>query len=212
MARSGKRGSGDRVLESRHLVGVFLGVVLLCGVFFTLGYVMGRAQYGGSVHASESMLRTTPALSAPAKTRAGDAPPVRSTGEWDFYTNRHENRLEPAVAEKPPLAAPPRLPSAAPKASGTASPGAVAVGTPVRYGPPVMPRGSLLLQVAAVTRSSDALAMADALGQKGFPSFVTAPTTDSFYRVQVGPYRDDRAAESAKGALDRAGFKAIIKR
>ena len=60
--------------------------------------------------------------------------------------------------------------------------------------------------------NSTVLVMADALGQKGFPSFVTAPTTDNFYRVQVGPYRDDRAAESAKGALDRAGFKAIIKR
>ena len=34
MAGGGKRG-GDRVLESRHLVGLFLGVVLLCGVFFT---------------------------------------------------------------------------------------------------------------------------------------------------------------------------------
>jgi DedD protein len=212
MARSGKRGSGDRVLESRHLVGVFLGVVLLCGVFFTLGYVMGRAQYGGPVHASESTLRTAPALPAPVRTRPGDASSARSTGEWDFYTNRHENRLEPPVTVKPPLADPPRLPSAAPKASGTASPEAAAVGTPVRHGPPVMPSGSLLLQVAAVTRSSDALAMADALGQKGFPSFVTAPTTDNFYRVQVGPYRDDRAAESAKGALGRAGFKAIIKR
>jgi DedD protein len=212
MARSGKRGSGERVLESRHLVGVFLGVVLLCGVFFTLGYVMGRAQYGGSVHASESMLRTSPALSAPAKTRANDAPPARSAGEWDFYTNRHENRLEPAVTVKPPLADPLPSPRTAPKASGTASPAAVVAQTPVRYGPPVVPRGSLLLQVAAVTRASDALAMADALGQKGFPSFVTAPTTDSFYRVQVGPYRDDRAAQSAKGALDRAGFKAIIKR
>ena len=42
MAGSGKRGAGERILESRHLVGLFLGVVLLCGVFFTLGYVMGR--------------------------------------------------------------------------------------------------------------------------------------------------------------------------
>jgi len=214
MARSGKRGSGDRVLESRHLVGVFLGVVLLCGVFFTLGYVMGRAQYGGSVHASESMLRTTPAVSAPAKPRAIAAPPARSTGEWDFYTNRHENRLEPAATAKPPQAAPLPLPGAAPKAPATASGPAVVVPQtqPVRYRPPVMPRGSLVLQVAAVTHASDALAMAEVLEQKGFPSFVTAPTTDSFYRVQVGPYRDDRAAESAKGALDRVGFKAIIKR
>ncbi len=53
MAGNGKRGGGDRVLESRHLVSLFLGVVLLCGVFFTLGYVMGHNQYGGPVHAAE---------------------------------------------------------------------------------------------------------------------------------------------------------------
>ena len=58
MAGSGKRGGGDRVLESRHLVGLFLGVVLLCGVFFTLGYVMGRNQFGGSVHAESDHART----------------------------------------------------------------------------------------------------------------------------------------------------------
>ena len=52
MAGSSKRG-GDRVLESRHLVSLFLGVVLLCGVFFTLGYVMGHNQYGGPVHAAD---------------------------------------------------------------------------------------------------------------------------------------------------------------
>ena len=53
MARGGK-GGGDRVLESRHLVGLFLGVVLLCGVFFTLGYVMGKTQFDAAVHAAES--------------------------------------------------------------------------------------------------------------------------------------------------------------
>src|ERR1700690_3018 len=60
MAGSGKRGGGERVLESRHLVGLFLGVVLLCGVFFTLGYVMGKTQYGGAVHAAESVAKNTP--------------------------------------------------------------------------------------------------------------------------------------------------------
>jgi cell division septation protein DedD len=54
--------------------------------------------------------------------------------------------------------------------------------------------------------------MADALQQKNFPSFVVTPTTDSFYRVQVGPYSDEHAADSARAALDHAGFKAILKR
>jgi len=62
------------------------------------------------------------------------------------------------------------------------------------------------------TLADDALAMADALQQKRFPAFVVTPTSDNFYRVQVGPYSDQKAAESAKSALDHAGFKAIIKR
>ena len=69
-----------------------------------------------------------------------------------------------------------------------------------------------MLQVAALRHESDALAMADALQQKNFPSFVVTPTTDNFYRVQVGPYTDQRAADSARAALDHAGFKAILKR
>lgn len=75
-----------------------------------------------------------------------------------------------------------------------------------------MLKGSVVLQIAALTHQSDALAMADALQQKQFPSFVVTPSSDNFYRVQVGPYPDERAAESARAALDRAGFKAIIKR
>ena len=76
MAGRGQRGGGggDRVLESRHLVGLFLGVVLLCGVFFTLGYVMGRNQFGGPVHAEDKRIRETPP-SAPAR---GEIETIRS--------------------------------------------------------------------------------------------------------------------------------------
>lgn len=70
----------------------------------------------------------------------------------------------------------------------------------------------MVVQVAALTHKGDALAMAEMLQKKRFPSFVVMPTTDSFYRVQVGPYRNARAAESGRRALERAGFKAIIKR
>jgi cell division septation protein DedD len=75
-----------------------------------------------------------------------------------------------------------------------------------------MLKGSLVLQLAALSHESDALAMADALQQKKFPSFVVLASADNLYRVQVGPYPDDRAAESAISALGRDGFKAIIKR
>ena len=44
---------------------------------------------------------------------------------------------------------------------------------------------------------------------KGFPSFVVNPTTDGFYRVQVGPFDSQAIGDEAKQNLQRAGFKAI---
>ena len=88
MAGRGQRGGagGDRVLESRHLVGLFLGVVLLCGVFFTLGYVMGRNQFGGPVHAEDKRIRETPSPApAAAKSKQSDPAPSSASGDWDFY-------------------------------------------------------------------------------------------------------------------------------
>ena len=76
-----------------------------------------------------------------------------------------------------------------------------------------MAKGSILLQVAALRHESDALTMATLLQQKRFPAFVASPAGgEILYRVQVGPYSSESAADSAKGALDHDGFKAIIKR
>src|ERR1700742_3095927 len=60
MAMRGNRGGGgDRVLESRHVIGLFLLMLVFSGGFFALGYVMGRNQYDGQVRA-ESTPRATP--------------------------------------------------------------------------------------------------------------------------------------------------------
>ena len=103
MARQRKTGRGDRVLESRHLVGLFLGVVILCAVFFTLGYVMGRSHYAlvtfkpsapSGVWSARSTVRKCPA-SAAAQGR------YRSpAGEWDFYAKQNNNNWRAAPAPK----------------------------------------------------------------------------------------------------------------
>jgi cell division septation protein DedD len=213
MTGSGKRGGGERVLESRHLVGLFLGVVLLCGVFFTLGYVMGRNQLGGSVQAAESGIKNTPPSSAkskPAEPSASAAP------DWDFYDkNKDTTRLEPpaAAAKSPPASSPPAKPN-----SNAAAPAAVTKPSPndakaaAHLQQQTIPKSAILLQVAALRRQSDALEMAEAIQQKRFPCFVATPSSDNYYRVQVGPYQDIASAESAKRSLEQLGFKPIIKR
>jgi cell division septation protein DedD len=72
-------------------------------------------------------------------------------------------------------------------------------------------KGLYLLQVAALTKQSDALALAKTLQKKGFPATVLSPQTDKFYRVQVGPYSDSKSADNAKKGLEDTGFKAIVK-
>jgi DedD protein len=222
---SGKRGGADRVLESRHLVGLFLGVVLLCSVFFTLGYVMGRTQFSGPVLA-ETFGRPSSAPAPAPKAKEKDAqPPAPVPGEWDFYAKKDDSRTEPpppkhhsnptnaapipAVATKsasaPPAAA--AKPVAAPAASTPAASKQAA-----RYQPPKMGKGAIVVQVAALARQSDALHMADVIQEKQIPAFVVTPASDNFYRVQVGPYTDEKSAEVAKRALEQLGFKPIIKR
>ena len=211
------RGGGDRILKSRHLVGFFLGVVLLCGVFFTLGYTIGRNDYSptAAVHAAATetpVTRPDTSLKAPSKPTDTTTPPAPAPSEWDFYTKKDQTHLEPATKPSAPTVS-------APAVSGTGG-GATAVAEksaplklPVHYQPPKTVKSSIVVQVTATRSQSDAMALADELQQKKFPSFVMAPTTDPFYRVQVGPYSSEADAEAAKRALDREGFKqAIIKR
>jgi DedD protein len=212
---SRRRGSGDRILESRHLIGLFLGVVILCAVFFSLGYVMGKSQYSGSVHAAFEP-HSLPVVPAVEKEKAAPRQPSSAAnGDWDFYADKSHNQIEPAApAEKSVSPAPLH-----PKRENTPfivplddrKPTRASSST-VRSTSPKTPNGAVIFQVAAVTRQGDALAMADALQRKKFPSFVLAPSGDNFYRVQVGPYPDQRSADAARSALDRAGFKTIIRR
>jgi DedD protein len=229
MANNARRGGGDRVLESRHLVGLFLGVVLLCGVFFTLGYVMGRTQYGGAVHAADGFNNNVPsapvsAAKSKAAPAAKNAPaPAPDNGGWDFYDNKKSasDHLEPAPAPAAPSApatkSPASVPAVATKSKNAPPPAATKTVAatpkqpPARFQAPAMNKNSIVLQVAAVKLQRDALEMADAIQQKKFPSFVAISPADNFYHVQVGPYPDMPSAENAKRALEQLGFKPIIK-
>ena len=219
MAGNGKRGGGggDRILESRHLVGLFLGVVLLCGVFFTLGYVMGRTQFSGSVHAADPVPKYSPTFTTPARPAVKEAPAPASATKpaaepcWADCGSKTPDRTEVEPSPAKPAAP---VASKSAKSSTPAPPAAkpVVVKEPARFQAPAMNKNSIVLQVAATKQQRDALDMADILQKKKFPSFVANSPAGAFYHVQVGPYPDMASAESAKRALEQLGFKSIIKR
>jgi cell division septation protein DedD len=143
--------------------------------------------------------------------------------EWDFYaqSNKQAPHLDPpkssaAGSAGPPNSITPSRATVVPPATGAKAVVPVSAPAPAkepaRYQPPLMNKGAIVLQLAALKREGDAMALADALQQKRFPSFVVTVTTDALYRVQVGPYADLQAANLAKQSLAHEGFNSIIKR
>ena len=214
----GKKSGGDFVLESRHLVGLFLLLVVIFGVVFTLGYLLGRSQYDSKVRAAVGPppgtdLPTAPAAAkSKARPESEDAQVPKKNSDWDFYHSADPqataDHLQPApknVAASVPVVPAPK-PVAAP--AKPAKPAKSSSGTDG----PLIPKGTIMLQVAAVLHQDDALALAQALQQKKFPAFVITPGADKLYRVQVGPYADNQAAAVGRQQLEAKGFKSIIKR
>jgi len=206
------------VLESRHLIGVFLLMVVISGIVFTLGYVLGRSQYEAQLRAahsgSEEAALATGTAPAPPKT-GGPAPKTQPAGPGTTpapsdrgFSRSDESKKTGEVQKSGKNAGAPGKTAAAtqPAPRPAAAKGGGLLNAPL------IPRGAIILQVAAVTKESDALALAEALQQKKFPAFVLTPSSDHYYRVQVGPYADAQSANLARHGLENEGFKAIIKR
>ena len=104
MAGGGTRG-GDRVLESRHLIGLFLGVVLLRR-FLHARLRDGPNAIRGSVHAAES---PAPAPRRPSKPKSAASEAALYDAGCGYangiFTQRRQNHLEPPT--KPTPAPPP---------------------------------------------------------------------------------------------------------
>jgi cell division septation protein DedD len=192
---------------------------VIFGVVFTLGYLLGRSQYDSKLRAAVGAPPGTDSPAGPAaaksKTRpeSEDAQVAKKNSDWDFY-----HSADPQAAADHLQAAPKSVTSSAPPAAAS-KPAAAAASKAAKAVKPssgtegsLIPKGAIMLQVAAVLHQDDALALAQALQQKKFPAFVIPPGADKYFRVQVGPYPDNQSASSARQQLEANGFKSIIKR
>ncbi|MGB8476997.1 MAG: SPOR domain-containing protein [Candidatus Acidiferrum sp.] len=205
------------MLEGRHVIGLFMLMMLFSGLFFTLGYVIARNQYDGQVRASTNLpdvpgADVLPKTEVAVKTSRRKSASGEHTGaaptlspELEFYhagdSTRPDDRLRPVANPVSPAAAKPATAGRRAKTSSKAAGGAS-----------LSASGGVNLQVAALTKKSDALALANSLRKKNFPTFVQTPHGDKYYHVLVGPYADQKAVENARKGLEVAGFKAIVKR
>ena len=220
MASGGRRGAKERVLGSRHVIGLFMLMLVFSAIFFTLGYVMGRNQYSGQVGASSVQHNPLdPALlekvekpekpdaiaKHPAKKSPAPDAPASDSGWGQYGSDKEKETDEHLKAVVPPV-------SAAPKSAPSNSLNSRSVVATNDSPRASQISGGYWLQVSAMRRESEAHDLVRRLKAKKFPATVMAPLGNKYYRVQVGPYSDKKSAEAARKGLENAGFRAIVKR
>jgi DedD protein len=210
----------ELTLSSTTLLAIFFGLVLICGLFFGLGYTLGR-------RSSET---------------ANGANPVQAAGTApDSQTSQPPSDLrpKPSAAAQPAVVTPP---TPAPLPDDTQSPDAASVTpapedksavvkpatkTPDSSAPqpkpivqPALPSATqpttpttpgVMVQIAAVTNPADADVMVKALQKHGYSVTVRHDPSDNFLHVQVGPFATRAEANTMRQKLLSDGYNAIIK-
>jgi len=180
-------GEFELILGNRQLLSVFFIVVILLGVFFTMGYIVGRNS--GTLTAD---VAATPApdgkpqvVEPPAKI-AETAPPAPPPTETAPQQPAKEAEPEPAPAPEPP-----KHEKVKPE--------------PVRVAASHPSAGQTYLQLAA-TSKHEADIMVDVLRKKSFKAMAAEiDEKPGTFRVLVGPITDT-TSNKMRADLQGAGF------
>lgn len=192
-------------LGTGKLLVLFFGLVIICAVFFSLGYRLGRK--------SEPVMATAP---VPTVAKATNPQPAQPAPAMTFYKSVEQKdanaQLNPATSEtsSTPAPTPPTTPteSSAPASSTTAPPSSTTNPADAM----ALPISPYFVQVAAVSKEEDAEALLEALKKKQYPAFVAANSTDKLFRVQLGPFTDIKDAEGMRTRLINDGYNPIVKK
>jgi cell division septation protein DedD len=188
-----EEGEFELILGNRQLLSVFFIVVVLLGVFFTMGYIVGRnSGPGASAEVATTKKDTKPMVVDSA------APPASSPAPAP--------EVKPTVVETRPQQAEPEK-SEAPKAEHQAATKADPPKLVKKEAPAPEPAsaGGFYLQLTATTQH-EAEVYADVLKKKGFKAITSAvPDKPGLIRVMVGPLAES-AISKTRVDLNAAGF------
>jgi len=182
-------------LGTGRLLGIFFGLVIVCALFFGLGFSMGRNSVKSTLTMEEQ-----PASSMPPQNNASQK----------VSANTPE-KPAPAV-ESAPAPAENTSAKAEPPAPAVTTPAPTSVTPAPELSKPAGSSGAYTVQVAAVSKEEDAEALVSALRKKSYPVFIASNTNDKLFHVQIGPFTDIKDAESMKTKLTGDGYNPIVKR
>jgi len=149
-------------LGTAKLLGLFFGLVIVCAVFFSLGYTLGRKSEGGmAALTGPTPAQATSSRNKPASAASSQAAPMT------FYKAVEQKdtnaQLTPATDSTSTAAS--NQPSNSASNPGAASSAAQQAAAPDPMAA-ALPTSGYFVQVAAVSKQDDAEALVDALKKK----------------------------------------------
>jgi DedD protein len=183
-------------LGTGKMLALFFGLVILCAVFFGMGFSLGKTvskPMAGELLPAKAA--TNGARPSAVKSNGGAAP-AQDSG---LYKPVGQKDTDAQLAAKDAAA----TDAASTPASGDNKPNPTDPGAPAN---------GYFVQVAAVSKQEDADALVDALKKKQYPALAANLPTDKLFHVQVGPFADIKDAESMRTKLLGDGYNPILKK
>lgn len=175
-----------RGLSVKQWTLVFFGAVVLCAIFFSIGYLVGS--HGPKAVAGPAVEQVPPPSEVPAPIN----PPLQDSSAPS--ASRASSRSATVIEQNLPSR------STAPRSAASSQPAA---------------RAGVMIQVAALRTQSDAESLLRTLKAHGYHAVLVTPEEaggrDSLYRIQIGPFGSRDQALKPLQKLSEQGFKPFIK-
>jgi len=212
-------------IDHRHLLLFFLGAVVVCASFFSLGFLVGRVQTNETTVVATNKTEAYPAQPSPTDKgirtkhtkvepsggqiespsfQKRNHPSIKTQDyrtQLDFYSavkdqNIDDNFRAGTVSSKIDKKVKLKSKQRSKKES-------------------LKTIGLLRLQVASVTKKADAERLAQKLRVKGYPVLVVSPSkgeSPQWIRIQVGPFKSPKKTAQVKLQLAKDGYESFLRR
>jgi cell division septation protein DedD len=190
------RRDTEVTLGPMMLLGVFFGLVLLCGLCFGLGYAVGHRPDSPAAAQPPAAGAQTQDASRPKPSAApqnGAAPAVQNSSAGQVAASSQSSSTPAATGspQTPPVVKP-ALPAAAIMPAQAA------------------PAGTTMVQIAAVSHQEDADVLVEALRKRGYAVAVSRDAADGQFHVRIGPFASRNEAGAMRQKLLNDGYNAIV--
>lgn len=199
-------------LSTATILGLFLGLALLCAVFFGFGYSMGSRARQAPTVVAESNPDSSAAFNNFSKPNAGA--PAGSPSAQPNNSTVTAPPAKPADPETKPTSSVPAEPAPIVRVpvATTPAPSKPAEAPTPRASSPATEAGlTFLVQVAAVSHQEDAEMLASGLRRKGYNVSTRTEPQDKLFHIQIGPFNSKKDADVMRQRLQADGYNAMIK-